>query len=136
MKIYLCASKSTFDKVPAVKVELEKLGHEVTVPNGFDMPAAETNHQALSPDEYASWKAGMIRQDGRVVAANDAVLVLNFEKNGQPNYIGGAAFLEMFKAFDLGKKIYLYNPIPDGILRDEITGLQPIIINQDLAKVV
>ncbi len=99
MKIYLCASKSAFDKVPAVKVELEKLGHEVT-------------------------------------AANDAVLVLNFEKNGQPNYVGGAAFLEMFKAFDLGRKIYLYNPIPDGILNDEITGLQPVIINRDLAKVV
>ena len=77
----------------------------------------------------------MIRQDGRIIAGHDAVLVLNLEKNGQPYYIGGATFLEMFKAFDLGKKLYLYNPIPDSVLTDEIIGLQPIVIHHDLTLI-
>lgn len=135
MKIYLCASKSFYDQVPEVKAKLEKLGHVVTPPNGYDTPAAESKYQTMTPQEYADWKTSMIRHDGEVVSANDAVLVLNFEKNGQQNYIGGAAFLEMFKAWDLGKKIFLLNPIPDNMLRDEIIGLQPVVVNQDLSLV-
>ena len=69
----------------------------------------------------------------------DAVLVLNLdkEKNGKllKNYIGGATFLEMYDAFRLGKKIYLYNDIPDGMLYDEIEGFGPIIINGDLDQI-
>ncbi|HXR49661.1 MAG TPA: hypothetical protein VN778_01390 [Verrucomicrobiae bacterium] len=136
MKIYLCASKSFFDKVNGIKAELEKLGHAVTPPNGFDEPAAESRHQSMTAQEYADWKTGMIRHDGEVVAAHDAVLVLNFEKNGQQNYIGGAAFLEMFKAWDLGKKVFLYNAIPDNMLKDEIIGLQPLVINRDLSLII
>lgn len=41
----------------------------------------------------------------------------------------------MFKAFELGKKIFLYNDIPDGMLRDEILGIEPILIRQDLSLV-
>lgn len=56
-----------------------------------------------SPSDYAAWKAEMIREDGRLTGRHDAVVVLNFEKNGIENYVGGAMFLEMFEAFDLGK---------------------------------
>ena len=135
MNIYLCASKSFFGRVPDIKAALERLGHTVTPPNGFGTPDAELGMRSQDAPDYAAWKADMIRKDGRVVAAHDAVLVLNFDKNGQPNYIGGAAFLEMFKAFDLGKTIYLYNPIPDNILQDEIIGLQPVVINGDLSAI-
>ena len=38
----------------------------------------------------------------------------------------------MYDAFRLGKKIYLYNAIPSGMLFDEIEGFNPIIINKDL----
>jgi hypothetical protein len=51
------------------------------------------------------------------------------------NYIGGATFLEMYDAFRLGKKIYLYNDVPEGILKDEIVGFDPIVIDGDLEKV-
>ena len=30
------------------------------------------------------------------------------------------------------KKIYLYNPIPQGILYDEISGFSPIVINGNI----
>jgi len=45
------------------------------------------------------------------------------------------SFVE-FKAFDLGKKVFLYNPIPDSIFTDELTAMNPTVINGDLSKVV
>ena len=62
----------------------------------------------------------------------DAVLVLNYDKNGNKNYIGGATFLEMYEAFMNDKKIYLYNDIPEGMLYDEIEGFSPVILNGNL----
>lgn len=38
----------------------------------------------------------------------------------------------MYDAFRLGKKIFLYNDIPTGMLYDEIEGFNPIIINGNL----
>ena len=116
-------------------MQLEEAGHSVTPPNGYYNAGQEAETKQLTPDEHSAWKAEMIREDGRIVAAHDAVLVLNLEKHGVQNYIGGATFLEMFKAFDLDKKLYLYNPIPNGILTDEIIGLQPTIINGDLTLI-
>lgn len=74
----------------------------------------------------------MFELQNKKVAENDGILVLNFEKNGLANYIGGAVFMEMIKAFELNKKIFLYNPVPNNILKDEIEGMDPIIINGDL----
>ena len=118
-----------------IRSALEALGHTVTPPNGFDEADEEEGVRGSTFEAYAAWKAAMIREDGRIIAQHDAVLVLNFEKHGQANYVGGATFLEMFKAFDLGKKLFLYNPIPDGMLTDEIIGLQPAVIYQDLSLV-
>jgi hypothetical protein len=132
MNIYLTASKQFYDRVADIKASLEALGHVVTPPNGYDSPEVESHMKELSPADHQKWKAEMIREDGRTVARVDAVLVLNFEKRGQPNYIGGATFLEMFKAFELGKKLFLYNPIPENMLADEIAGFGPVVINGDL----
>ncbi len=41
----------------------------------------------------------------------------------------------MYKAFDLGKKIYLFNPIPQNIFTDEILGMSPVVIGGDLSKI-
>ena len=81
----------------------------------------------------------MFKQSEDTIREMDAVLVLNLdkEKDGKVlnNYIGGATFLEMYDAFRLGKKIYLYNDIPDGMLYDEIEGFSPIIISGDLKQI-
>jgi hypothetical protein len=136
LKIFLTGSSTAYQKVAAIKARLEAAGHTVTPPNGYDANETEIDVKRLSSQQYADWKSEMILQDGRIIEAHDAVLSLNFEKNGVPNYIGGATFLELFKAFDLGKKRFLYNPIPEGMLKDEIIGLQPIVINGDLDLVV
>lgn len=135
MNIFLCCSKHFYGKIPPVKEQLEKLGHKITLPNSYDNPLKELEMKSMGEEAHRQWKARMIRLQEQKIAANDAILVLNFEKNGFKNYVGGATFLEIFKAFELKKKIFLHNPIPEGILHDEIKGMGALVVNGDLKKI-
>ena len=138
MKILIICSKKFYSKIEEVKQELEKRGNEIFLPNCYDDPTAEQKAWDLGVEEHQKFKAKMYKQSEDTISKMDAVLVLNLdkEKDGKilKNYIGGATFLEMYDAFRLGKKIYLYNDIPEGMLYDEIEGFGPIIINGDLNK--
>jgi len=135
MNIFICCSKHFYNKIPPIKEELEKKGHKITLPNSYDEPFKEEELKRIGKEEHSKWKGDMIKLQEDKIKANDSVLVLNFEKNGQPNYIGGATFLEMFKAWETGKKIFLFNPIPDNILKDEILGFNPTILNGNLGQI-
>lgn len=111
------------------------MGHEITLPNSFDDPGTEERMKKMSPTDHRGWKAKMLKLSENKISGNDAMLVINVEKNGVPNYIGGATFLEMYEAFKMSKKIFIYNPIPDGILHDEIMGMGPEIILGDLQMI-
>lgn len=136
MKIFIICSKAFYDKIIPIKQSLEKTGHEITLPNCFDDPGTETRYREMGKKEHSEWKASMINHSEDVINRNDAILVLNLDKNDQKNYIGGATFLEMYDAFRLGKKIYMYNDVPDGILKDEIEGFEPVILHQNLTLIV
>ncbi len=136
MKIFLICSKKFYDRIPEIKDKLEATGHIISLPNCYDDPSTEDRYRKISSKEHADWKAVMLKHSQDVIANNDAVLVLNFEKNGIKNYIGRATFLEMYDAFRLNKKIFMYNGIPDGIFADEICGFSPVIINSDLKEIV
>src|SRR3989344_7212195 len=99
MNIFICCSKHFYNKIPPIKEELEKKGHKITLPNSYDEPFKEEELKRIGKEEHSKWKGDMIKLQEDKIKANDSVLVLNFEKNGQPNYIGGATFLEMFKAW-------------------------------------
>lgn len=135
MKILIICSKSFYNKIPEIKKSLEAKGHRITLPNCYDDSSAEDRYKELGNSKHSKWKAKMIRRSLNLIKNSDAVLVLNFNKDGVENYIGGATFLEMYDTFCLGKKIFLYNNIPDGILADEINGFSPIIIEGDLKKI-
>ena len=130
MKIMLICSKAFYDKIPLIKEKLENLAHEIILPNCYDNPQTESNYRGTS--NHAEWKAKMIRQSEEKIKNLDAVLVLNYDKNGQKNYIGGATFLEIYDAFRLNKKIFFINDLPEGMLKDELIGFSPIIINGNL----
>lgn len=136
MKILIICSKKFYSKIEEVKNILEKKNIEVFLPNCYDDPTAEQKAWDLGVEEHQKFKAKMYKQSEDTIKKMDAVLVLNLDKEKDSkilkNYIGGATFLEMYDAFRLGKKIYLYNDIPDGMLYDEIEGFGPIIINGDL----
>jgi len=133
MKILLICSKAFYDRLNYYKMELEKLGHKVYMPNCFDAPETEAKYRG-TPMHHI-FKAKMYRQSEETIKNMDAVLVLNFNKNGQENYIGGATFLEIYDAFRMNKQIYFINNIPNNMLRDELIGFNPTIIGEDLTKI-
>lgn len=136
MKVFVICSKAFYKDIPPIKEKLEQMGHEVVLPNSYDTPNAEKESWNLGAKEHAEFKARMFRLSAEKIDAMDAVLTLNFDKNGKKNYIGGATFIELYEAFMKNKKIFLYNDIPEGMLYDEISGFSPIVIhgNLDLVK--
>lgn len=130
MKILIICSKVFYDKIPPIAEKLQNDGHTVVMPNCFDCP--ETESTLRGTDKHSAFKAAMFKRSEETIKNLDAVLVLNFDKNGESNYIGGATFLEMYDAFRFGKKIFLYNGLPNGMLTDEIIGFSPIMIDGDL----
>ncbi len=132
MKIFIACSKHHYSKIPEIKRKLEEKWYIIALPNSFDNPFKEEELKKLSREEHIKFKQKMMKLHEPKVAGNDAVLVLNLEKNGIQNYIGGATFMEIVKAWELNKKIFLLNPIPDNIFKDELTGINPVILNGDL----
>ena len=129
----MVCSKAFYDKLPKFKSELENLNHEVFMPNCWDCPETEAKYRGTA--EHSAWKAKMIKHSEDIISNMDAVLVLNYDKHGQKNYIGGATFLEIYEAFRYGKKILFINDLPEGMLKDELNGFNPTIINGDLKKI-
>ncbi len=136
MKILIICSKNFYSKIDKIKKSLENRNIEVYLPNCYDAPDTEQKMKNLGQKAHQEFKAKMFKQSEETISMMDAVLVLNFDKENnneiKKNYNGGATFLEMYDAFRLNKKIYLYNDIPEGMLYDEIEGFAPIIINGNL----
>ena len=109
MKILLICSKAFYGRLQETKEVLQQLGHEIFMPNCWDCP--ETEAQYRGTPQHAEFKAKMYKQSEEAISHVDAVLVLNYNKNGQANYIGGATFLELYDAFRHDKKIFFMNKI-------------------------
>lgn len=146
MKITICGSIAFYDQMCEVKKELEKLGHEVDIPpcelkddNGKIISIQEYYkiRKAGSEDEKWIWdrKKWAIKEHFEKVVWADAILVLNYPKNNIDGYIGANTLIEMGLALHLDKPIYLLNPIPKIAYKEEILGMQPIIINGNLTKI-
>jgi hypothetical protein len=135
MKIMICSSRHLYDQVNEIKNKLQEIGHDITLPNCFEEPLKEERMKETSEEDHIKFKQEMMKLHEPKIKEVDAILVMNHEKNGQPNYIGGATFMEIIKAWELEKKVFLLNPIPDNLLRDEIHGINPIILNGDLSLI-
>ena len=135
MKIFIICSKAFYGEIKPIKDYLEEKGFEVAVPHTYLNPEKESETWKEGVESHAAFKARMFRLSEEKIKGMDAVLVLNFQKHGVPNYIGGSTFLEMYEAFRNNKKIYLYNDITEGLLFDEISGFSPIVINHDLEMI-
>ena len=136
MKIFICCSKHFYVNISGIKEKLEKEGNEIILNNSYEEPFMEERIKSMSKEKHIEWKGEMIKGQKEKVSRSDAIFVLNYDKNGIKNYIGGATFLEMYQAWEIGKKIYLLNEIPEGILRDEICAFNPKIVNSRLEEIV
>lgn len=136
MKIVVCGSMTFAKEMVAAETELQRRGYEVVLPKftreytGMDTLEIVHNESAANKIKH-----GLIRYYFEEIKNGDAVLVLNNERHGVPNYIGGNSFLEMGFAHILNKKIFLLNPIPEMGYKDEIIAMQPVILDGDLNKI-
>ena len=139
MKVFIACSKWCYKYIPEIKNELEDLGHTVILPNYYSDPMIEERIKKLSIEEHQSFYEDSFDLSKLKALKSDCILVLNMDKevdnNIQRNYIGGSTLLEMYDSYNLNHPIYLYNDIPNNMLKDEIIGMQPIILNGNLKKI-
>jgi hypothetical protein len=70
------------------------------------------------------------------VANGNAILVINNEKHGKANYIGGNVLMEMSLAFYQKKPIFVLNGLPhESTFEEELKGMMPVLLNGDLSKI-
>lgn len=147
MKITLCGSIAFIDEMLETKEKLEKIGHEVKLPpteiidnNGKPMSVKEYYAIRKTTQEIDGWiwekKAEAMRNHFDKVIWAEAILVLNYDKNEVPCYVGANTLLEMGLAFHHNKRIFMLNEIPEVSYKEEILGMQPIVINNNLGLII
>lgn len=148
MKIVICGSIDFTPKIKEVADILIAQGHQVEIPltsqrildgeltlADFKREKDENGDGAFRESAMRKIKDDVIRRYYNKINESDAILVLNPEKKGIVNYIGGNTLLEMGFAHVLNKKIFLLNNVPELSYSDEINAMQPIILNGDLLKI-
>lgn len=132
MKIFIISSASFYDRIPPIKEYLEKKGFELVMPNTYENPTLEKEILETGHEAHVELEKKLFKMSEEKIKSVDAVLCLNYEKRGIQNYIGGATFIEIYEAFKNNKKIYLYHDIPEGMLYDELSGFDSIVIHENL----
>lgn len=153
MRLTICGSVAEFDRLDRVRIALEAAGHEVRLPlaevlDGDGNPMPVKDYYALRKRvldvepvldlEHWVWvrKSEAMRRHYEKVVWADAILVVNYPRNGRPGYIGGNTLMEMGVSLFLGKPIYLlYTAIPALPYQEEIIGCQPILLGGDLSRI-
>ena len=135
LKIGIVGSMQFAEKMAEYRDELIKLGHQAFLTDLHKNFHGKTDEEKEQIKLKQKYNDDAIRKFWRAMQGADGILVLNFDKHGIKNYIGGNTFLEMGFAHILDQKIFLLNPIPDMIYTTEIIAMKPIIINGDLGKI-
>lgn len=137
MKIGVIGSMQYTEQMLAVRDELITRGHEAFVTKLADPFIGKTDEEKETIKIHQKNNLDAIREFWHLMQGADAVLVLNLDKHGIPNYIGGNTLMEIGFAHVLNQKVFLYNPIPEiPYYKSEIEAVKPIIINGDLSRVV
>ncbi len=118
-----------------INKSLNKRGFETVLPEGVENHLENEDLKKKEEDSNTKIKGDLIRGYYKKIQDSDALLVLNYDKNNIPNYIGGNTFIEMAFACVLNKPIYLLNPIPGISYSTEIEAMEPIILNGDLDRI-
>lgn len=137
MKIFICGRMYFAKEMLEVRKKLEEMGYAVEVPcdtqKFVDEPQFTTdNHE----ENYQHClENDIIRKSFNSIAESDAILILNYSKNGVNGYVGASSLMEIGLAYHLNKKIFLLYPPPpvkEAKYSHEILIMQPIILNGDL----
>ena len=136
MRIGIISSMQFIDKMLEVRDKLQKLGHDAFLTDLHKSMIGKNEEEIEKIKLHQKYNMDAIRKFWRAMQGADAVLVLNFDKNGIKNYIGGNTLMEIGFAHVLNQKVFLWNPIPEmPYCKTEIEAVRPVIIEGDLSKI-
>jgi hypothetical protein len=136
MKIGIIGSMQFTDKMVEIKNKLDNLGHEAFLTDLHKTMIGKNDEEIEEIKLHQKYNMDAIREFWRAMQGADAVLVLNLDKNGIKNYVGGNTLMEIGFAHVLNQKIFMFNPIPEMMYcKSEIEAVKPIIINGDLSLI-
>ncbi len=136
MTITICGSMHFVKEMIMWRTKLTEEGFDVYIPGGIE--DSQGYKEAGTSEESTKRKIenDFIKSHYRYIKQSEAVLILNYEKNGIPNYVGGNSLMEMSLAFTKNRDIFLLNPVPEQAYSAEINAMQPIVINNDIKNIV
>ncbi|MCA9349460.1 hypothetical protein KC853_00250 [Candidatus Saccharibacteria bacterium] len=136
--ITICSSAAFYRQAVEIQDQLSRLGVEVIVPKTATRMKESDDFDV---SHYKTWfadandyhkKAELMRAHFEEIEKSNAILVLNYEKHGVDNYIGGNVLMEMALAFWLKKPIFIMNGLPEkSAFEEEIKGMEPILLHGD-----
>jgi hypothetical protein len=140
MRITICGSMRFAKQMIETKKKLENMGHVAEVATDIqkflDDPSFTTdNHE----ENYKhALETDVMRKHFNLIVKSDAIVVLNYTKNGIPGHLGTSCLMEMAIAYHFKKKIFLLHEPPDARKEKsthEVLIMQPIILDGDLTKI-
>ncbi len=141
--VVICSSASFYKQAIDASEILKKLGFKVFLPLCAEKMRKSGDFRV---ETYKTWfndggdsysrKTFLTKHHFKKIEKGDVVLVLNYEKNGKPGYIGGAVLMEIGVALHLGKKIYILNDIDSEVgYKEEILGSVPVFLGGKLENI-
>jgi hypothetical protein len=136
MKIGVIGSMQYTEQMLEMIEKLKDFGHDGFVTD-LHKPFIGKNAEEIEEIKiHQKNNLDAIREFWNMMQGADAVLVLNLDKHGIKNYIGGNTFLEMGFAHVLNQKIFLLNEIPDmPFYKTEIVAMKPVVLNGNLSLI-
>ncbi len=136
MRIGIIGSMQFTEKMIEARDKLCEFGHDAFVTNLASPFIGKTDDEKEQIKIHQKMNADAIREFWNMMQGADAVLVMNVDKHGIQNYIGGNTLMEIGFAHVLNQKIFLLNPIPEiQFYKTEIEAVRPVIINGDLSLI-
>lgn len=123
MIIRIIGSMKFHKEYENLKKEIEKNKHKVIIPLPDEFYSKEKNLKLKAMEDF--------NED---LEKSDAILVANYEKHGQKNYIGFNSIMEIGMAYNRNKKIYILFDIPDNC-KDELIAIGCKALNGDIKKI-
>ncbi len=136
MRIGVIGSMQYTEKMLEARDELIRLGHDAFVTTLAAPFVGKNDEEKEKIKIEQKQNQDAIREFWHLMQGADAVLVLNLDKHGIKNYIGGNTLMEIGFAHVLNQRIFLYNQIPEiPFYKTEIEAVKPIVIGGDLTKI-
>ena len=126
--LVICGSMTFYSKMKELKEELWSLGIDAEVPEDeTELP------QNMTDEAFAKFKRKVSKSYFKKIreAGTIAILVVNEEKRGIPNYIGANTLVEAGMAISWGRRVFIYNNIYEP-LEDELIAWDAVAIHRDL----